>query len=229
MRVAGGLGTGRLPGRGGVLSGAGVCGPRTRYSTYPLLDGSVRQINCAVPGALQLQRRIHRFHADTCPARGHRRAGARCLPSRQGLPADLAPPWREVVIHPGRIHLGRDAFGRPLALLRRWNEAAGRRDSGPGPEGKSQRCDRSCSRTRNSVRGTGQRSGAGPHTPPLARRQVVFRPSAAVSGRERVHLRSTWMRWYPNAELEVFDDAGHFAPEESPEALATVVERFLGR
>ncbi|MFF5703290.1 alpha/beta fold hydrolase [Streptomyces sp. NPDC012794] len=42
-------------------------------------------------------------------------------------------------------------------------------------------------------------------------------------------MRSTWLRWYPNAELEVFDDAGHFAPDESPEDLATVVEEFLGR
>ncbi|WSP94490.1 alpha/beta hydrolase [Streptomyces sp. NBC_01233] len=42
-------------------------------------------------------------------------------------------------------------------------------------------------------------------------------------------VRSTWLQWYPNAELEVFDDAGHFAPEESPETLAAVVERFLGR
>ncbi|WP_330285581.1 alpha/beta fold hydrolase [Streptomyces sp. NBC_00576] len=42
-------------------------------------------------------------------------------------------------------------------------------------------------------------------------------------------MRSTWLQWYPNAELQVFNDAGHFAPDESPEALATVVERFLGR
>lgn len=42
-------------------------------------------------------------------------------------------------------------------------------------------------------------------------------------------MRSTWLQWYPNAELAVFDDAGHFAPDESPQALATVVERFLGR
>ena len=85
-----------------------------------------------------------------------------------------------------KIHLACDALGRPLALLRRWSEASIRQDSGLGPEGKAQRCDRSCSRTRNSVRGTGQRSGAGPRTPPLAQRQVEFRPYAAVPGRERV-------------------------------------------
>jgi pimeloyl-ACP methyl ester carboxylesterase len=37
------------------------------------------------------------------------------------------------------------------------------------------------------------------------------------------------MQWYPNTELEVLRDAGHYAPEEAPEALAAVVERFLGR
>ncbi|MFI5829623.1 alpha/beta fold hydrolase [Streptomyces sp. NPDC051578] len=42
-------------------------------------------------------------------------------------------------------------------------------------------------------------------------------------------MRSTWLQWYPNAELAVFDDAGHFAPDGSPQALATGVERFLGR
>ncbi|MCY0934128.1 alpha/beta fold hydrolase [Streptomyces sp. H34-S4] len=42
-------------------------------------------------------------------------------------------------------------------------------------------------------------------------------------------MRSTWMQWYPNAELEVFDNAGHFAPDECPQALAAVLARFLGR
>ncbi|MFE0044261.1 alpha/beta fold hydrolase [Streptomyces albireticuli] len=42
-------------------------------------------------------------------------------------------------------------------------------------------------------------------------------------------MRATWLRWYPNAALEVLQDAGHYAPEETPEALAAVVERFLGR
>ncbi|MFC5143569.1 alpha/beta fold hydrolase [Streptomyces aureoversilis] len=40
-------------------------------------------------------------------------------------------------------------------------------------------------------------------------------------------LQDTWLRWYPNAELEVLEDAGHFAPEEAPRALATAVERAL--
>jgi hypothetical protein len=42
-------------------------------------------------------------------------------------------------------------------------------------------------------------------------------------------LEATWLRWYPNAELDVFKDAGHFAPEEAPEALASAVESALAR
>jgi pimeloyl-ACP methyl ester carboxylesterase len=42
-------------------------------------------------------------------------------------------------------------------------------------------------------------------------------------------MRATFGAWYPNMELEVFPDAGHYAMDESPVALATSVERFLGR
>ncbi|MFD9339142.1 alpha/beta fold hydrolase [Streptomyces sp. NPDC060028] len=42
-------------------------------------------------------------------------------------------------------------------------------------------------------------------------------------------MRATWMQWYPNAQLEVLPNTGHYAPEESPEAVAAAVERFLGR
>lgn len=42
-------------------------------------------------------------------------------------------------------------------------------------------------------------------------------------------MRETWLRWYPNAELEVFADAGHYAPEEVPLALIARVEGFLTR
>ena len=42
-------------------------------------------------------------------------------------------------------------------------------------------------------------------------------------------MRATFGSWYPNLELEVFPDAGHYAMDESPVALATSVERFLGR
>jgi pimeloyl-ACP methyl ester carboxylesterase len=40
-------------------------------------------------------------------------------------------------------------------------------------------------------------------------------------------MRATWLEWYPNAVLEVMPDAGHYPMDESPIALATVMERFL--
>jgi pimeloyl-ACP methyl ester carboxylesterase len=42
-------------------------------------------------------------------------------------------------------------------------------------------------------------------------------------------MRATFGAWYPNLELEVFPDAGHYAMDESPVALTSSVERFLGR
>lgn len=42
-------------------------------------------------------------------------------------------------------------------------------------------------------------------------------------------IQGTWMQWYPNAQLEVLQNTGHYAPEESPQALAAAVERYLGR
>jgi pimeloyl-ACP methyl ester carboxylesterase len=41
-------------------------------------------------------------------------------------------------------------------------------------------------------------------------------------------MRATWLAWYPNAVLEVMPDAGHYPMDESPIALASVIERFLG-
>ncbi|MFJ3903568.1 alpha/beta fold hydrolase [Streptomyces sp. NPDC090025] len=40
-------------------------------------------------------------------------------------------------------------------------------------------------------------------------------------------MESTWLRWYPNARLAVLPDAGHYAPEEAPKALADAIEAFL--
>lgn len=40
-------------------------------------------------------------------------------------------------------------------------------------------------------------------------------------------MRSTWLRWYPNAELVEFADAGHYAPDELPLLLVSTVEKFL--
>lgn len=38
---------------------------------------------------------------------------------------------------------------------------------------------------------------------------------------------STFMAWYPNAQLEIMPNAGHYPMWETPVALATTMERFL--
>ncbi|MEV8507126.1 alpha/beta hydrolase [Actinoplanes sp. NPDC051475] len=40
-------------------------------------------------------------------------------------------------------------------------------------------------------------------------------------------MRATWMATYPNARLEVLADAGHYAMDETPIRLATILEQFL--
>ena len=40
-------------------------------------------------------------------------------------------------------------------------------------------------------------------------------------------MRQTYMRWYPNAELEIMANAGHYPADETPVALATLIEDFL--
>lgn len=42
-------------------------------------------------------------------------------------------------------------------------------------------------------------------------------------------MRQTWLAFYPNAELEVLPNAGHYPMLETPAALATVIEEFLRR
>jgi pimeloyl-ACP methyl ester carboxylesterase len=42
-------------------------------------------------------------------------------------------------------------------------------------------------------------------------------------------MRQTWLLWHPDAELEVLPNAGHYANFETPVALATTIEEFLGR
>jgi pimeloyl-ACP methyl ester carboxylesterase len=42
-------------------------------------------------------------------------------------------------------------------------------------------------------------------------------------------MRATFSAWYPNLETEILANAGHYAMEETPVALAGSVERFLAR
>jgi pimeloyl-ACP methyl ester carboxylesterase len=39
--------------------------------------------------------------------------------------------------------------------------------------------------------------------------------------------RATWMQDYPNAQLEVLRNAGHYPMDETPIWLATVIEKYL--
>jgi pimeloyl-ACP methyl ester carboxylesterase len=41
-------------------------------------------------------------------------------------------------------------------------------------------------------------------------------------------IRQTWLTYFPDAELEVLANAGHYPMFETPVALATSIERFLG-
>lgn len=49
------------------------------------------------------------------------------------------------------------------------------------------------------------------------------------AGLDAALMRDTWLRWYPDAELAVIGNAGHYPMDETPVALATAVEAFLAR
>lgn len=42
-------------------------------------------------------------------------------------------------------------------------------------------------------------------------------------------MRATLLQWFPKAELEVFEDAGHYPMQESPPRLAQAIQEFLRR
>jgi pimeloyl-ACP methyl ester carboxylesterase len=42
-------------------------------------------------------------------------------------------------------------------------------------------------------------------------------------------MRQTWLRYYPNADLTIMANAGHYPMFETPVALATVIEEHLSR
>lgn len=43
------------------------------------------------------------------------------------------------------------------------------------------------------------------------------------------NVRQTWLQYYPDANLEVLDDASHFPMFERPKELADIVQNFLGK
>jgi len=61
---------------------------------------------------------------------------------------------------------------------------------------------------------------------PAAVKVIVGEHDPALSAEV---MRQTYLVSYPNAELEVFPNAGHYPMYETPAALAASIEEFLGR
>jgi len=53
---------------------------------------------------------------------------------------------------------------------------------------------------------------------------IVGQYDASIS---ELVMQATFLTWYPNAELEVIPNAGHYPIDETPVALATSIEAFL--
>lgn len=62
--------------------------------------------------------------------------------------------------------------------------------------------------------------------PPADVKVIVGEHDPALSAEV---MRQTYLVSYPNAELEVFPNAGHYPMYETPAALAASIEEFLGR
>ena len=50
-----------------------------------------------------------------------------------------------------------------------------------------------------------------------------------AEGHSEVVMQATFMKWYPNAELAVIQNAGHYPMQETPMYLLGLVEGFLGK
>jgi esterase len=61
---------------------------------------------------------------------------------------------------------------------------------------------------------------------PVPVKVIVGEHDASLSA-ER--MKQTWLKWYPNAELEVLANTGHYPMHEVPLALAASIQEFLGR
>jgi len=59
---------------------------------------------------------------------------------------------------------------------------------------------------------------------PVAIKVIVGQHDPALG---EAAMKDTYMRWYPNAVLEVMANAGHYPMNETPVALATSIEAFL--
>ncbi|MBB6171998.1 pimeloyl-ACP methyl ester carboxylesterase [Nocardiopsis mwathae] len=59
---------------------------------------------------------------------------------------------------------------------------------------------------------------------PVPIKAIVGEHDPAISAEV---VRSTFEKWYPNLEVDVLANAGHYAVDETPIALATSIERFL--
>jgi pimeloyl-ACP methyl ester carboxylesterase len=60
---------------------------------------------------------------------------------------------------------------------------------------------------------------------PVPVRVIVGEHDPAISADV---MRATFLKWYPNCTLTVFGNAGHYAPDETPVALVSEIESFLG-
>jgi len=74
--------------------------------------------------------------------------------------------------------------------------------------------------------GTGTGTGSGGSGASVPVKVIVGETDPAVSA---AVMKQTWLTYFPDAELEVVANAGHYPMFETPVVLATSIERFLER